>query len=106
MSNLRKSVLAGVMFACTGFVACGGGYYQAGVVIGPPPPAPMVVGPVGYAPGPGYVWADGYYDLRGSNWVWVNGSWARRPYRDAVWVRPYWERHGRAYRFHKGRWRH
>jgi len=37
--------------------ACGGAhYYGYG-----PPPAPRVVGAVGYAPGPGYVWIDGFY---------------------------------------------
>src|SRR5580658_10967133 len=57
---------------------CGGGAY----VMVPGPPPPPRYGAMGYAPSPGFVWAEGYYDLRGgSNWVWVPGAW-RRPPRD------------------------
>lgn len=66
MTILRKSALTAVLLGSTALLGCGGGYYRAGVVIGPPPPPP-VYGAVGYAPGPEYVWTDGYYDLRGSN---------------------------------------
>ncbi len=104
MTKFRYTVLAAALLGSSALVGCGGGYYRAGVVIGPPPPPP-VYGAVGYAPGPAYAWTDGYYDLRGSNWVWVGGRWARRPYPNAVWVKPYWEPHGRAYRFHRGYWR-
>lgn len=104
MANLRKPLLAAVLLGAGALAGCGGGYYRTDVVIGPPPPPP-VYGPVGYAPGPGFVWADGFFDLQGGRWVWVGGHWARPPYRSAVWVRPYWERHGHGYRFHKGYWR-
>ena len=76
--------------------ACGGAhYYGYG-----PPPAPRVVGAVGYAPGPGYVWIDGFYRPGPSGYVWTAGRWARPPYRGAYWVpgrtyyrgnRPYWQ---------------
>jgi hypothetical protein len=104
MFNLKKSGRIAVLLGACALAGCGGGYYRAGVVIGPPPPPP-VYGAVGYAPGPGYVWTDGFYDLRGGRWVWVNGHWARPPYRGGRWVRPYWDRHGRGYRFHRGYWR-
>jgi hypothetical protein len=99
--------LRNLFLGCTllGFVvtwSCGGGAFYAS--IGPPPP-PRVVGVVGVAPGPGYVWIDGFYDLRGSAWVWVPGTWRRPPYPRAVWEKPRWERHGNGYRFHRGRWR-
>jgi len=71
----------------------------------PPPPPPML-GVEGYAPGRAYVWIDGFYDLRGSTWVWSRGKWDRPPHPRAVWVRAYWEPHGRSYRFHRGYWRH
>lgn len=96
--------LAGVLLAVTALAGCGRAYYAAGVSIGPPPPPPAY-GYVGVPPGPGYVWTDGYYDLRGNSWVWLGGRWARPPYPHARWERPYWERHGNGYRFHEGRWR-
>lgn len=104
MTKLRSIALTAALAGCTALAGCGGGYYRAGVVIGPPPPPPAY-GPVGYAPGPGYVWTDGFYDLRGNNWVWEGGRWARPPHPGAVWVKPYWEPHGRHYRFHRGHWR-
>lgn len=102
--TLKYVGLTGVLLGVSALVGCGGAYYSAGVNIGPPPPPP-VYGYVGTAPGPGYVWTDGYYDLRGNSWVWVGGRWARQPYSHARWERAYWERHGRAYRFHQGHWR-
>jgi hypothetical protein len=34
---------------------------------------------VGVAPGPGYVWQDGYYTRRGFSHVWVPGRWVFAP---------------------------
>ena len=78
--------------------AAGGAYYVA-----PPPPAP-VVGVVGYAPGPGYVWIDGFWDWRG-HYVWVPGYWGRPPHPRAAWVagRAFYG-HGR-YHYKRGYWR-
>lgn len=104
MIHFRKPVLAAVLLAAGALTGCGGGYY-AGVMVGPPPPPPAY-GPVGYAPGPGYVWVGGYYDLVGGNrWVWRQGRWDRPPHPHDVYVTPYWERHGHGYRFHQGHWR-
>jgi hypothetical protein len=90
------AVLAGTILT-----GCGGGAY----VMVPGPPAPRY-GAMGYAPGPGFVWAEGYYDLRGgSNWVWVPGGWRRPPRAGAAWVAPAWHQEGRAWRFHRGYWR-
>jgi hypothetical protein len=79
--------------------AASGGYY---VRNGPPPPRGGIVG---YAPGPGYVWTDGYWNSRGGQWFWVQGRWVRPPRPRAVWVSPYWAREGRGWRFHRGYWR-
>jgi hypothetical protein len=90
-------LLATVLTGC----AAGGGY---AVMRYGPPPAPRY-GIVGVAPGPGYAWADGYWDQRGGRWFWVNGVWRRPPHARAVWVPGSWrEEHGR-YRFHRGYWR-
>jgi hypothetical protein len=48
---------------------------------------------------------DGFWDLRGSNWHWVNGRWVVPPRHRSRWVSSYWENHGGRYRFHRGYWR-
>src|SRR6266852_2054365 len=78
-----------------------------GVRIGPPPP-PRVVR-TRPAPGPGYVWVDGYWYPSGNRYKWHDGYWTRAPYERSVWVGPryeggffyngYWEGA-------RGRWEH
>ena len=105
MLTLRTALFAGVLLAAGALAGCGsyGAYGGYGYRV-PPPPAPMY-GAVGYAPGPGYVWVDGFYDLRGSRWAWAPGYWVRPPRPRAVWSRPYWEPYRGGYRFHRGYWR-
>ena len=99
---MRTKILSGALLAATAVLAgCAGGGYVAAYQ-GPPPPR---YGVVGVAPGPGYLWTDGWWDLRGRNWVWVQGRWVRPPRRSAVWVRPEWRREGDRWRFHRGYWR-
>ena len=71
--------------------------------VGPPPP-PTVYGAVGYAPGPGYVWIDGFWDWH-NRYVWVPGYWSRPPRRHARWVpgRAYYDNH--RYYYRRGHWR-
>ena len=102
--DLKNFLLGGFLAASTFSVACGGGYYAAYTV--PAPPPPRVAGAIGYAPGPGYVWIDGFWDLRGSHWVWINGRWARPPRGRAGWVPDRWERHGEHWRYNRGHWRY
>jgi hypothetical protein len=89
------AVLLGTLLA-----GCGHSYIAASY--GPPPPR---YGAMGYAPGPGYMWADGYWDRAGSGWNWVGGRWVMPPHGRAVWVRPEWRREGNRWRFHRGYWR-
>jgi hypothetical protein len=99
----RHVLLVAVLFGSLAATSCAtGGYYAYRV---PPPPPPRMAGAIGFAPGPGFVWIDGFYDLRGASWVWVSGYWTRPPHPRATWVAPYWERQGNRYRFHRGRWR-
>jgi hypothetical protein len=104
MSMLKSSLRSVTLLGSLALAACGGDYYHD-AYIAPPPPAPYTVAAVGYAPGPGYVWTGGYWDLRGGRWLWAEGAWVRPPHHRAVWVRPYWEPRGRSYRFHHGYWR-
>lgn len=101
-----KRAMKGNLLAATAVLAgtiltgCAGGAYV--VAAGPPPPR---YGMMGYAPGPGYVWTEGFYDLRGSAWVWVPGTWQRPPRRGVTWVASAWHQEGRSWRFHRGYWR-
>ncbi|MEP6657656.1 MAG: hypothetical protein ABJC33_10505 [Betaproteobacteria bacterium] len=69
------------------------------VQVAPPPLRAERVPP----PRRGYAWAPGYWDWRGRNHVWVNGSWVReRPgyrYAGPRWV----QRDGRWF-MERGRW--
>jgi hypothetical protein len=56
-------------------------------------------------PGPGYLWVPGYWDWRGREWGWVEGTWVRPPHAHAVWVAPRYERHRDRWRYHHGHWR-
>ncbi len=104
MGKLRSVVLVAALAGVGTLIGCGGGGpYYAGVTVGPP--APLVYGPVGVAPGPGYVWTDGFYDWNGGAWRWHSGRWARPPYPRARWIRPRYQRHGHGYRMYPGHWR-
>ena len=81
--------------------ACGSGYGAYYTTYGPPPPR---YGVVGVAPGPGFVWTPGWWDLHGSRWAWREGAWVRPPHAHAVWVAPEWRHEGHGYRFHRGHW--
>ncbi|HMF77460.1 MAG TPA: hypothetical protein VK604_17510 [Bryobacteraceae bacterium] len=95
----------GVATGFLGFMllaGCGGGHYYAGVAVGPP--APLIEGPYGVTPGPGYIWTPGFYDWDGGNWAWRRGEWRRPPHRGDHWVSPRWDRRGNGYQHHGGRW--
>lgn len=93
------ALLSGALTGCAG-----GGYvaYRAPV---PPPPPPGAYVARGYAPGPGYVWVDGYYDWGGSRYVWVPGAWRRPPRPRAYWAPGHFAEHGRRHVWVRGGWR-
>ncbi len=76
---------------------------QTIIRVAPPPPAH--VGPIGRAPGPKYVWTEGYYRWTGAKYVWVAGRWVVLPRPGAVWVPAHWVRQGPGWVFVPGRWR-
>ena len=82
-----------------------------GIRIGPPP-APRVVAVRPAAPGPGFIWVDGYWYPVGGHYRWHEGYWTRPPYEGAHWVGPhhdgrqffagYWDGgHGRVEHYHR-----
>ena len=71
------------------------------VVIGMPPPAPMVeVGPVVR---PGYVRVPGYWAWHRDRHIWIRGQWVvERP--GYVWMPDRWVQSGPQWRLHRGYW--
>ena len=69
---MKKSLLLGVAVLGTILTGCAVGNGYAAVRFGPPP-APRY-GIVGYAPGPGFVWTEGYWDWRGARWFWMRSE--------------------------------
>src|ERR1700686_3585204 len=97
--RLKKVVATVVLLVGTSLAASA--RVGVGVVVGTAPPAPVVVaGPVGVAPGPGYVWVDGYWDWGGGGWVWGPGRWVLPPRPGAVWVAPYYRTHHDRFRYY------
>jgi len=81
------------------------GIASAQVVIRIGPPPPVHVGIVGVAPGPGFVWVEGYHRWDGGRYVWVPGTWMRPPRPHMRWIPPRY-RHARGgWVFVEGRWR-
>ena len=98
---MRRTIL-GLTFLATSLIGCGGGY---GYYYANTPPPPLRAEVVGVAPGPGYVWINGYWGWRGNAYTWVHGYYARPPHRGARWVEPHWDRDRGRYRFREGHWR-
>lgn len=103
-----RRTLANLFLASALFVGAAGVVGTASaaeVVIRVGPPHPVYVGPVGVAPGPGYVWTNGYHEWAGERYEWREGAWVRPPHPHAVWVEHRWvHRHG-GYVFVRGYWR-
>jgi hypothetical protein len=72
------------------------------VRVGPPAPVYEVRST---APGPGYIWIEGYHRWDGNRFVWTQGRWERPPHPRAVWVAGHWNHDGRGYYWVEGRWR-
>ena len=97
-----RTKLAGLLLAGALFVGVAS---AAEVVVRVGPPRPVHVHAIGVAPGPGYVWVNGYHEYVGGRYIWREGEWVRPPRPHAVWVEHHWvHRHG-GYVFVRGYWR-
>src|SRR5579862_2501200 len=83
-----------LLVASAGFA----GQVSLGIQIGAPPPPRVEVRAV--APGPGYMWVDGYWYPDGRHYKWHRGYWTRPPYGGARWIAP----HHDGQRFFEGYW--
>jgi len=97
---MKRALLLAPLLATLSLGACA---VRAAYVTVPPPPPQY--GVMGYAPGPGYVWCDGYWNWVGSRYVWVRGYWGRPPRPGLRWVPARWEHRNGRYEFERGRWR-
>ena len=80
-------------------------FAQVGIYIGHPPP-PLRFERRGPLPGPGYVWADGYWNWSGGRYVWFPGAWRRPPFEGAYWEHPHYDHYDRGWAYHEGHWDH
>jgi hypothetical protein len=104
---MKKNIAAFLAMAILALsVSLGASAAEVSVVIGTPPPAPIIEA-VPVAPGPDaeYFWRPGYWRWVDERHVWIPGHWAHRPHPEAVWVVPEWEHGADGYRFHEGHWR-
>jgi len=96
---LRAALVSGFMLSTAACASASGRVY---VRYGPPPP---IVEVRAIAPGPRYVWVDGYHRWDGRAYVWMPGVWVVPPPRRVVWVPAHWVREPRGWYFVEGRWR-
>ena len=102
MRKFRVAASTMVLAGALALSACDNVTYYKGVSFGPPPP--LVSGPAGFAPGPGWVWTDGFYVWNGNRWVWQPGRWQRPPHPGWAWRNPWYEPWRGGYRLHRGHW--
>jgi hypothetical protein len=100
---MKKLLMLGTVLIGTVLTGCAGSGYYTTARFGPPPPPRY--GMVGRAPGPGFVWTDGYWDRRGGSWFWVGGTWQRPPHNRVRWQPGSWHQNGNNWRFERGHWR-
>ena len=72
------------------------------VRLGPPTP---IVDVRGVAPGPGYLWIEGYHRWDGRAYVWTAGRWELPPRGHNAWVQGHWAHDGHGWYYVQGHWR-
>ncbi len=98
----RRAVAAAALASLLALPACAGTPGRVYLRLGPPAPYVERRAP---APGPAFVWIDGYQRWDGRGYVWVPGRWVRPPRPRLRWVSGHWahDRHG--WYFVEGHWR-
>jgi hypothetical protein len=98
--KLSTVTLAALLFA--GLPLASSSAY-IGISVGfAPPVIPIYEQP--YCPGPGYIWAPGYWAWNGFDYYWVPGYWAYPPRIGFYWTPGYWGYSGGRYAFYDGYW--
>ena len=99
MKSLKARIAAGLLLGSLAAPAFA--RVDVAVVIGVPPPAPILeVVPVAR---PGYVWVPGYWAWHRDRHIWIRGHWVvARP--GQIWVPDRWVQAGPHWQLHRGRW--
>ena len=93
---MKTQLIALVMLAAGSAVAAN---IAVGINIGAPPPPPVVVVQPP-APGPDFLWVQGYWYPVEGRYHWHAGYWTLPPYEGAIWIAPHHDRG----RFFTGYW--
>ena len=98
-SPFMRSLVLGVALLATPAISFAALYLSVNLA---PPPLPVYVQPE--VPGPGYIWAPGYWAYGPDGYYWVPGTWVLAPYVGALWTPGYWGWGGGAFLWHTGYW--
>ncbi len=96
---MKKSLLA---IAATVLLGTSAAFAQVVVRVRPPEP---IIEHHSIAPGPRYVWRDGYHRWDGHRYVWVGGTWVIPPHAGGAWVPGHWVERGGGWIWIDGHWR-
>jgi hypothetical protein len=103
MRMVRLSFVRSLVLAVTLFAASAASSAAVFVSVSVAPPAlPVYEQPI--APGPGFIWAPGYWAWGPEGFYWVPGTWVPAPYVGALWTPGYWGWDGAFYIWHAGYW--
>jgi hypothetical protein len=100
--NFRKALLSGLCVTALGAMALPiTASADVGIYLAVPPPPVRVE----HVPPPrsGYIWAPGYWDVRGNHHVWHTGHWERERH-GYYYAQPRWEQHDNRWELHRGHW--
>jgi len=98
MRNLLRRITPILLLALP--LAAGAAVFVS-VAFGPPVLPVYVLPPI---PGPGYIWAPGYWAWDGVGYYWVPGTWVLAPAPGLLWTPGYWGWSGAVYVWHAGYW--
>jgi hypothetical protein len=97
--QLIRNALAAVLISLVAGIAS-----AASVVVTIRPPAPRVE-VRSASPSASHVWVAGHWKWNGKRWLWVDGSWKRKPAPGSRWVAGHWKRHHGGWLWVPGHWR-
>src|SRR5262245_28054027 len=103
MQKLRTALVPLFVAAAVAFGAPAAPRAAVAVSVAIAPPAlPVYAHPP--IPGPGYMWAPGYWAWGLYGYYWVPGSWVLPPAVGLLWTPPYWGWRPGGLVFHAGYW--
>lgn len=100
--NTLRSLPLGLLLLATSVTSLAQGVSIGVSVNLAPPPLPVYVQPA--VPGPGYLWAPGYWAWGPEGYYWVPGTWVVAPRPGYLWTPGYWGWERGAYFWHGGYW--